>query len=174
MKNLICVFTLIFLAGQSAFAQTAIPTKSAVKTVATTTIEREKFDPTRIAADDLKSAIAKATAEDKRIILDVGGEWCSWCRLMDNYLIKNVALGKTRDDNFIWVKINMSEENENKEFLAAYPKIKGYPHLYVLEKDGMLLKSKDTSELEDGKSYNLQKFTDFLKEYAPAKTTAAK
>lgn len=171
MKNLICVFTLIFLAGSSAFAQTAKSNKSAVKTVATTTIEREKFDPTRIAADDLKSAIVKATAEDKRIILDVGGEWCGWCCLMDNYLIKNAALGKTRDDNFVWVKINMSEENENKEFLSQYPAVTGYPHLFVLEKDGKLLYSQDTSALEEEKGYNLQKFTDFLTKWSPVKVS---
>jgi len=172
MRSLICVFSLIFLGSSIVFAQTAKPSKAAVKTIETTTIEREKFDPARVAADDLKNAIVKATAEDKRIILDVGGEWCGWCRLMDNFLIKNVELGKLRDDNFVWVKVNMSEENENKEFLAAYPEVKGYPHLFVLEKDGKLLYSQDTSALEDGKSYNLAKFTEFLTKWSPVKASS--
>ncbi|MDQ2747795.1 MAG: thioredoxin family protein [Acidobacteriota bacterium] len=171
MSKFIYILSLFILGSSAIFAQTtAAPNNAEIKTV-----EREKFDPKRVAADDLKSAIAKATAENKRIILDVGGEWCVWCREMDNFLIRNAALGNLRADNFVWVKVNMSEENENKEFLANYPEIKGYPQLFVLEKDGTLVKSKDTAELEDGKkSYNLQKFTDFLKEYAPAKTTAVK
>lgn len=172
MKKLIYIFSLIIFGSSFVFAQTAKPAKTPIKTVETAAIEREKFDPLRVAADDLKIAVTKATAENKRIILDVGGEWCGWCRLMDNYLIKNVELGKLRDDNFVWVKINMSEENENKEFLAAYPEIKGYPHLFVLEKDGKLLHSQDTSALEDGKSYNLQKFTDFLTKWSPVRTSA--
>lgn len=174
MKKFIYVLSLFILSSSAIFAQTATAPKVAVKAVEVVTVEREKFDPKRVAADDLKGAIAKATAENKRIILDVGGEWCVWCREMDNFLIRNSELGQLRENNFVWVKVNMSEENENKEFLANYPEAKGYPHLFVLEKDGALLKSKDTSELEDGKkSYNLQKFTDFLKEYSPAKTTAA-
>ena len=82
-------------------------------------------------------------------------------------------LAKLRDENFVWLKINMSQENENKEFLAKYPEIKGYPHLFVLDKDGALLHSQDTSPLEQEKSYNLQRFTDFLKEWSP-KTSAKK
>ena len=132
-------------------------------------LERVKFDPKRDPKIDLQAAIALAKKKKKLIILDIGGEWCGWCRLMDNYLIKNQSLSKLRDKNFIWVKVNFSEENENREFLAAYPEIPGYPHLYVLEKDGTLLLSKNTSELEEGKSYNLQKFTSFLKEWSPKK-----
>ena len=166
MKRFIYVLLLLVLSSSAIFAQTA----TAPKTAEVKTVEREKFDPKRIAADDLKTAITKATAENKRIILDVGGEWCVWCREMDNFLIRNAELGKLRADNFVWVKVNMSEENENKGFLANYPEAKGYPHLFVLEKDGALLKSKDTSELEDGKkSYNLQRFNDFLNEYKPSK-----
>jgi hypothetical protein len=60
-----------------------------------------------------------------------------------------------------------SPENQNEEVLSKYPKIPGYPHLFVLDKNGKLIHSQDTSELEDGrKSYNLEKFTAFLKEWA--------
>lgn len=174
MKKYKFILTIFLVCAFSVFAQTSAKkeTKPAVNKAETLAEQREKFDPTRNAEADLQAAIDRAQKENKRIILDVGGEWCGWCRLMDNYLIKNVELGKMRDENFVWVKINMSEENENKEFLAKYPEIKGYPHLFVLEKDGTLLKSKDTSELEDGKSYNLQKFTDFLNEWSPAKNAA--
>jgi len=80
---------------------------------------------------------------------------------MDNFFLQNVELAKLRDENFIWLKINFSEENKNEVFLAAYPEIKGYPHLFVLDKDGKFIFSKNTEELEEGKSYNLQRFTDF-------------
>ena len=62
-----------------------------------------------------------------------------------------------------------NNENENKEFLANYPEIWGYPHLFVLETDGKFIHSQETSELEEGKSYNLTKFTTFLKEWSPKK-----
>lgn len=170
MKKIIFIFALFVFAGTTVFAQTAPTPKKAAKPNETFT--REKFDPTRNSNTDLQTAVASATKENKRIILDVGGEWCGWCIHMDKFFAANADLAKLRDENFVWVKVNMSEENENKEFLAKYPTITGYPHLFVLEKDGTLLKSKDTVELEEGKTYNLKRFTDFLKEFAPTKTAA--
>lgn len=171
MKKLIFLVSLFIFGSLPLFAQTAATVKPAAKTIKTETFEREKFDPTRNAAD-LQSAILKAEKENKRIVLDVGGEWCGWCIHMDKFFATHADLTKLRDANFVWVKVNMSEENENKEFLAQYPAAAGYPHLYVLEKDGKLVQSQNTSALEEGKTYNLQVFTDFLKKYAPSKNAA--
>lgn len=144
--------------------------KTENKVIIKETVEREKFDPARNPAEDLKNAVANAQKENKRIILDVGGEWCVWCRWMDEFFIKNPELAKLRDENFVWLKVNMSEENENTEFLSAYPKAEGYPHLYILESDGTFLHSQGTSVLEDGKkSYDLQKYIEFLQKWSPEK-----
>ena len=166
MKLKIIATLLILFGAASIFGQVqqTEPEKAQIQTS-----EREKFDPLRNPAEDLQAAVKKAEAENKRIILDVGGEWCVWCVWMDKYFIKNPDLAKLRDENFVWVKVNMSPENENRAFLSKYPLAAGYPHLYVLEKDGKLLYSQNTAELEEEKSYNLQKFTGFLEKWSPAK-----
>lgn len=169
MKIKIILTLLILFGAVSVFGQIK---KTETPKNAETTIEREKFDPLRNPAEDLKAAVVKAQKENKRIILDVGGEWCIWCRWMDEYFIKNPELTKLRDENFVWLKVNMSEENENTEFLSVYPKAEGYPHLYVLESDGTFLHSQGTAVLEEGKSYDLQKYTEFLKKWSPEKKTA--
>ena len=92
-----------------------------------------------------------------------------WCVYMDRFFVENHALEKLREDNFVWLKINMGPENENKAFLSAYPEANGYPHLYVLDAAGKLLQSQDTSALEQGKGYNLIKFTEFLRTWSPKK-----
>ena len=165
MKKIIFTLSIIALCAFAAFAQPGAKNTEA-KPAEVKTQEREKFDPTRSAAADLQAAIAKAGKENKRIILDVGGEWCVWCVWMDKFFTANAELAKLRDENFVWMKVNMSEENENKEFLSNYPQAEGYPHLYILEKDGSFLHSQGTSVLEEGKSYNLQRFTDFLKKWS--------
>ena len=174
MKKIAFILTIFFVSGLTVLAQTSTTKETTSKSVENQTntlaLQREKFDPTRNANNDLQEAITKAKTENKRIILDVGGEWCVWCRNMDFFFLRNVDLAKLRDENFIWVKINFSEENENKEFLAKYTAIKGYPHLFVLDKDGAFLHSQDTSPLEQEKSYNLQKFMDFLQEWSPKKS----
>ena len=164
MKNLSLIFSILALLSVSAHAQKrpVKPSKKAVVKKAVKAIPRRKFDPLRDPAADLASAMETATKSGKRIILDVGGEWCGWCVYMDKFLYLNKPLTKFRDDNYVWIKINMSEENENKRFLSAFPEITGYPHLFVLDETGKLLHSQDTAVLEKGEGYDLKKFTKFL------------
>ena len=128
-----------------------------------------KFDPLRDAEKDVQAAIARAGQTHQRILLDVGGEWCGWCHTLDRFFKERNDLTALRDQNFIWVKVNYSPENENKALLSRYPEVKGYPHIFVLDEDGKLLHSQDTSELELGKSYDLEKFFRFLRKWAPEK-----
>jgi thiol:disulfide interchange protein len=126
-----------------------------------------KFEPGRDAATDLERAVADATGAGKRIILDVGGEWCSWCHILDKFIEDHPELRTAIARDYVWLKINMSPENQNKAFLSKYPEIPGYPHLFVLDTDGTLLHSQDTVELEEGKSYNLGRVRDFLERWKP-------
>ena len=128
-----------------------------------------KYDPKRNAAEDISDAIKEAQRTHRRVLLEVGGEWCSWCHTLDKFFEAHPDLLLLRDKKFVTVKINFSEENENKELLAHYGTIPGYPHLFVLDSDGKLLHSQDTSPLENGKSYDLERLTAFLYTWAPSR-----
>lgn len=121
------------------------------------------YDPTADPELQLKNAISEASSVHKRIILDVGGEWCIWCHRLDTLFIKNPDVTEFLRQNFVLVKINFSKENDNEQFLSKYPKIPGYPHLFVLESDGTLLHSQDTGKLEKGKGHDRDKVMEFLK-----------
>jgi thioredoxin-related protein len=156
------VFAVVFGGFVSASAQygsAAAPKKQ----------EREHFDPKRDPAKDLKEAVAKVTKKNMRILLDVGGEWCPWCKLMDQYFIDNKKVGGYLRANFIVVKVNFSQENQNEKFLSAYPTIDSYPRLLVLEKDGTFLDAQDTGELEQGHGYSDEKMMAFLKKWTMPK-----
>ena len=126
-----------------------------------------KFDPNRDAAKDIKDAIVEAKRTGKHILLDVGGDWCIWCHKMDSFFVENEDINQFLHDNFIVVKINYSRENKNEAVLARYPKIQGYPHLFVLDSDGILLCSQNTGDLESGDHHDRDKVFDFLKVWAP-------
>jgi len=128
-----------------------------------------KFDPAKNPFEDLKSAIVEAQKSNKRILLDVGGEWCIWCHRLDSFLEQNSDLKNFMHSKFIVLKVNYSPENKNEKFLTQFPKIPGYPHIFVLEKDGKLLHSQDTGLLEKEKSYDADKIMNFFKEWAPQK-----
>jgi thiol:disulfide interchange protein len=127
----------------------------------------QKYNPARNADQDIKNAIVEAQKTGKRILLEVGGEWCTWCHVLDKYFKDNPGLTASRDRNYVMLKINFSPENDNKAVLSRYPAIPGYPHFFVLDSDGKLLHSQGTSQLEEGPSYNLARFTAFLDKWAP-------
>lgn len=126
-----------------------------------------KFDPARDGAADVATATALAKAQGKRVLVDVGGEWCSWCHIMDRFIDANTDVRTLRDAGFVWVKVNWSKENRNEALLSRWPKIVGYPHLFVLDDEGRLLHSQDTGALESGKDYDHARFIAFLKAWAP-------
>lgn len=130
-----------------------------------------KFDPARDPAKDVAAAAATAKAQGKRVIVDVGGEWCSWCHILDRFVDDNADIRAQIDKGYVWVKVNWSKENKNEAFLGQFPKIKGYPHLFVLDANGKLLHSQDTDVLESGKGYDKAKVADFLRTWAPARAS---
>jgi thiol:disulfide interchange protein len=128
-----------------------------------------EYDPKRDAAADVEEAIAEARRTKRNVLLEVGGKWCIWCRIMDDYFEKNADVLKLREDNYVTVKINFSLENKNEALLGKYPEIEGYPHIFVLDAEGKLLHSQSTGGLESGKSYDRAKMVAFLEKWAPAK-----
>jgi thiol:disulfide interchange protein len=129
------------------------------------------FDDTRDPAKDLTVAEAQAAAENKNILLDVGGNWCSWCHLLDRTLHENVSLKSALESHYIVVHVNWSRENENEAFLSRFPKANGFPYLLVLSADGKLLHAQPTDVLEaDHKlnsGYNQQAVLEFLTRWSP-------
>src|SRR5689334_17812027 len=67
-----------------------------------------KYDPKRDAAQDIRDAAAEAKRTNRRVLLEVGGEWCSWCHHMDDFFAANSDLTGLRDKSFVTVKINFS------------------------------------------------------------------
>jgi len=121
------------------------------------------YDPKRDPAKDLELAKAAAKQGNKRILLDVGGDWCYWCRVLDKFFDDHQDLKVMRDQNFVLMKVNMSSLNENYSFLSQYPAIPGYPWIFVLDADGKLVKSENTDPLEDGaKGYSAKAIKEFL------------
>jgi hypothetical protein len=141
-----------------------VPSYERPKTVTTTAPDdySSAYDYKRDPAKDLEKAKAAATQQHKRILIEVGGNWCIWCKLLDDFFAEQTDLRELRDRNFVLMKVNMNSYNENFAFLNQYPKIPGYPHFFVLDADGKLIVAKETGSLEQGKGYSAKSLTDFL------------
>jgi thioredoxin-related protein len=124
------------------------------------------YDPHANAFEQLDTAVAKAAADDKLVLLIAGGDWCIWCHYLATFLEKESALDRALHDVFVVQKIYVGDENMNKEFFGRLPKAAGAPHFWVLSAHGELLASQDTLPLENGrKSYEPAKFSAFIEQW---------
>lgn len=127
--------------------------------------QSDDFDPGRDAAADVAAAVALAAREEKHVLVEVGGKWCAWCHVLDQFFRTHDDVRRVRDEHYVWVKVNWSPQNRNEALLSRWPKIKGYPHLFVLNGAGRLTHSQATSELEAGKDYDREKMLSFLRHH---------
>lgn len=125
------------------------------------------FDPARDPARDLAVALRIAHAAGRRVVVEVGGEWSSRCRVLDRFFEANADLRRYRDANYVWLKVNWSPENTNQAFLRRYPAIADYPHVFVLDGAGRMLHSQDMRGLESAKEYDAAAVHAFLVRWAP-------
>jgi thiol:disulfide interchange protein len=160
--NSLTAFALCLLVAVSVSA------KHNTKTLPPTPKAAASYDETRDPARDLQEAITVATKTNKRILLEVGGDWCVYCNIMDQTFDSHPQLQKLRDTNYVTLKVNYSKENPNQAFLSKYPKIADYPHFFVLDSKGTFLFSQPTHpfEQEHGKKYNVGKIESFLNRWA--------
>jgi thiol:disulfide interchange protein len=133
-----------------------------------------KFDAARDGAADVAEAVARAKAQGKRVLVDVGGEWCAWCHVLDRFIAGNADVRSLLDAQYVWVKVNYSKDNRNEALLGRWPKVAGYPHLFVLDADGNLVHSQDTGVLESGRSYDAAKMVAFLTRWTAKQDAATK
>ena len=54
-------------------------------------------------------AFARARAEDKPILLDIGAVWCHWCHVIDRESYEDPALAALINKNFVPVKVDRDE-----------------------------------------------------------------
>jgi thiol:disulfide interchange protein len=132
------------------------------------------YNPAADVEKELQAVMAKAAAEKKHILVQVGGNWCSWCIKFHKYAEDEKTVKGLIDNNYVVYLLNYSPENKNLPFLAkmGYPQRFGFPVFLVLDAKGNRLHTQDSGLLELGATYNKQKVVDFLTNWTPAAISA--
>jgi thioredoxin-related protein len=125
-----------------------------------------RFDPSRNGAQDISDAVEEAKRTNRRVLMEVGGDWASWCQTLDSFFQSHAELQDFREKHYVTVFVNYSVKNQNRQLLAKYPTIFEYPHFFVLDTNGKVLVSQGTSMLEQGETYDLVKMKAFLNRWA--------
>jgi thiol:disulfide interchange protein len=120
------------------------------------------YDPARDPFSDGRAALRLATDTQRMVLIEVGGNWCSWCHVLDRFLHEHPSLRDRLHATFVLLKVNVDEHNDNAGFLAVFPRALGYPHMYVTDSDGSILFSQDTAEFLQAGRYSESRFQTFL------------
>ncbi|MGA2536341.1 MAG: thioredoxin domain-containing protein [Terracidiphilus sp.] len=87
-----------------------------------------------------EAAFARAQAEDKPILLDIGAVWCHWCHVMDRESYENPETAALINHHFIAVKVDRDERPDvDARYQAAVSAISGqggWPLTAILTPDG--------------------------------------
>ncbi len=154
-------------AAEPATTSATSATGSEPATASTTGLPSAGFDEAADPVADLARTRALAAASGRRILMKVGGNWCVWCRAMAGFLAADPEVASILDRGFVLLKVNVSKANKNEAFLAGFPKVEGYPFLFVLDAAGTVLHAQETGSLESGKGYDRGKFLAFLSAWSP-------
>ncbi|HTH52924.1 MAG TPA: thioredoxin domain-containing protein [Edaphobacter sp.] len=73
-----------------------------------------------------EEAFARAKAEDKPVLLDIGAVWCHWCHVMDRESYENPETAKLINEHFVAVKVDRDERPDvDTRYQAAVSAISG-------------------------------------------------
>jgi thiol:disulfide interchange protein len=120
------------------------------------------YDASRNPNADGRAALKLAKETNRKVLIEVGGDWCSWCFVLDRFIREHPKVESRLHQTFVVLKVNISDENDNVEFMAAFPPAQGYPHMYVTDSSGNILSSQDTADFRENKKYSEARFMAFL------------
>ncbi len=132
--------------------------------------EKNLYHPEADAEKDIAAAVKKAKQEHKFVLIQGGGNWCSWCIEFARFAKADPKIDSIMNANFVWYHLNYSKENENKKIFAKYGYAHrfGFPVFMILNEKGQLVHTQNSEYLEDGKkSYDKQKVVEFLYAWIP-------
>ena len=144
------------------------PTKSLKK------VYNEEINP----IEQIDQAVAKAKAEGKFVVCQVGGNWCPWCLKFADFITNDTAISKVIDENFEYIHVNYNpRKSQGPEQVAQGKALMkrldnagrfGFPVFVILDEEGKILHIQDSSFLEEGEGYNQEKVLRFFKNWTPS------
>jgi len=128
------------------------------------------YHPLANAKKEIADAIKKAKQEKKHVLIQAGGNWCSWCIEFNRVTTTDKQMDSAIHADYVIYHLNWSPQNKNYEIFKKYgfPLRFGFPVFLVLDADGKLIHTQNSGYLEEGKSYSKRKILDFFESWRPA------
>lgn len=131
-------------------------------------------------ADDARqridAALARAKADNTRVMIQWGDDWCGWCVKLHDLCGRDRDLSRKLLYDYEVVLVPVGRFDRNLDIAAAYQadfKSNGVPFLTVLDADGTVITNQETGSLEKDGGHDPAKVMAFLTEHQAAPRDAA-
>ncbi|MDP9292115.1 MAG: thioredoxin family protein [Verrucomicrobiota bacterium] len=119
------------------------------------------------ANQQIADAVTEAGAQNKRVLLDFGANWCSWCHKLHELFESDASVAQVLKSDYVVVMVDLNKDhNQDIEARYGHPRRFGIPVLVVLDAEGKPLTTQDSGELEQGDHHDPAKVLAFLKKWA--------
>lgn len=117
--------------------------------------------------DLIAAAMKKAQRDHKHVLIEWGGNWCGWCYKLHDVFHNDTIVQPIVHEEFVLVLI---DSGKNKELMLEYggkDRQYSYPHLTVLDEQGVVLTNQETDSLEEGPKHDPKLVAEFLGKWTP-------
>ena len=162
--------TVAFICGvlAAAPALAANAPRVSVTSLSDISVPDRPYDESADANAAVANAFARAKAEHKRVLIDLGGNWCADCRILAGVM----ALPEVQrfvDAHYVVVSVDVGRFNRNLQIPARFgitQRLEGVPSVLIATPDGTLVDSGHVAALADARSMTPQAIADWLAQWA--------
>jgi thiol-disulfide isomerase/thioredoxin len=162
------VVTAALLATSVAGAATTPAPRVSVQSINDLTVPDHPYDETADADRAVDAALARAARDHKRVLIDLGGNWCADCRILAGIMdLPEVAA--FLNAHYEIVSVDVGRFNKNLQIPARYgitQRLEGVPSVLIVTPDGKLVDRDHIAALADARSMTPQAIADWLASWA--------
>jgi thiol-disulfide isomerase/thioredoxin len=130
-------------------------------------VERSPYDPNANATAAVNAAFARAKKNGKRVLIDLGGNWCGDCIVLAN-LMQLPELKRFLAAHFEIVSVDVGRFDKNLQIPARFgitQRLEGVPSVIVAEPDGTFVNPGRIAALADARHMTPQAIADWLAQW---------
>ena len=131
-------------------------------------ITMQPYDEAANADAQVAAAFARAQKSHKRVLIDLGGNWCVDCLVLSNFL-RLPEMRRFMNAHYEEVLVDVGRFNRNLQIPARFgvtKKLEGVPALLIATPDGKLVNGDKIFATADAHSMTPQALADYLARYA--------
>ena len=162
------MLALLLLLSTPALAAVPAPRPSITSFQQLPVVLTQPYDEGANADAAVATAFARARASHKRVMIDLGGNWCVDCIVLANFL-KLPEMARFMAAHFELVAVDVGRFNRNLHIPARYgitKRLQGVPALLILTPDGKLVNGNDIFATASASEMTPISVADYLAKYA--------